>query len=101
MRRKRHGTLPHFFVTCSVAKAAWDEADKLLSGILSRKCVLSEKNKILGILDDDNLFQKETAKKVNEIILVCKRSISKFKYEKAGDVRLLFENQLLFRGLLN
>ena len=94
-------TLPHFFVTCSVAKAAWDEADKLLSGILGRKCVLSEKNKILGILDDDNLFQKESAKKVNEIILVCKRSISKFKYEKAGDIRLLFENQLLFRGLLD
>ena len=93
-------TLPHFFVECTVAKAAWDEADKLLSFILGRNCVLSEKNKILGILDDDILFQKESVKKVNKIILVCKRTISKFKYDKVGDIRLLFENQLLFRGLL-
>ncbi len=63
-------------------------------------CVIRKKNKILGILDDDILFQKESVKKMNEIILVCKRSISKFKYDKVGDIRLLFENQLLFRGLL-
>ena len=93
-------TLLHFFATCYVAKAAWGEVDELISKILKKKVVLSEKNKMIGIFNGDNFSRKES-KIVNRIILISKRTISKFKYDRAGNIKTLLVNQLSFRGLLN
>ena len=93
-------TIDHFFITCHVAKSVWDEVDKRMSIECGRRVTLSIRDKILGILDCVD-FEKKRVKWINNLILVAKRSISKFKYDKVGNINILFENQLSFRGLLD
>ena len=94
-------SIDHFFITCTVAKSVWDEADKLVSFKIGRNITLSNKNKIFGILRDEFNWGKDAKKWINNIILVCKKTISKYKYEKVGNIKILLENQLSFRGLLD
>ena len=89
-------TLSHFFVSCKISNVVWEEADKIVSVICGKPVTLSERNKIFGILTLDN-FENIHRQKTNHIILICKRTISKFKYERVGDIKLVLENQLSFR----
>ena len=89
-------TLSHFFVSCKISDVVWEEADKIVSVICGKPVTLSERNKIFGILTLDN-FENIHRQKTNHIILICKRTISKFKYERVGDIKLVLENQLSFR----
>ena len=93
-------SISHFFVSCRIIVPVWEEANKVISSYIGKSFTLSERDKIIGILSSDYDFENESRTKVNKIILVCKKVISKFKYEKAGNIRLLLENQLSFRGLL-
>ena len=93
-------TIDHFFITCHVAKSVWDEVDKLISIKCGRRVTLSIRDKILGILDCVD-FEKTRVRWINNLILVAKRTISKFKYDRVGNINILFENQLSFRGLLD
>ena len=92
-------TLIHFFISCDVIKAVWKEAEKFISIKCGCKVVLSERNKLFGILSSDNVVN-DNMKMINKIILVCKKTISKYKYEKVGNIKVLLEHQLSFRGLL-
>ena len=94
-------TLLHFFVSCHISKAVWVEAEKLASKICGRRVILSDRDKIVGILSMDSHFVNEKRIMINKIILICKRTISKYKYEKVGNIIILLENQLSFRGLLD
>ena len=93
-------TLLHFFVTCSIAKVVWEEAEKIISFKCGRRVELSDQNKIIGIFSRDHLFGSEHIRIINMIILVCKKTISKFKCEATSNIKLLLESQLRFRGLL-
>ena len=93
-------TLIHFFVTCPVAIAAWEEVNMIVSDICGNHITLTEGNKILGIIDHDIIIRSDLRKKINNIILVCKKTISKYKYEKSGDIKNILKNQLSFRNLL-
>ena len=94
-------TLLHFFVSCHISKAVWVEAEKLASKICGRSVRLSDRDKIVGILSMDSHFVNEKRIMINKIILICKRTISKYKYEKVGNIIILLENKLSFRGLLD
>ena len=87
-------------MSCRIIVPVWEEANKVISSYIGKSFTLSERDKIIGILSSDYDFENESRTKINKIILVCKKVISKFKYEKVGNVRLLLENQLSFRGLL-
>ena len=93
-------SLVHFFVSCKIAKAVWEEAEKNISIKFGKKIELTERNKLFGILSSED-FEMNNKKIINKIILVSKHSISKYKYEKVGNIKLLFEHQLSFRNLLN
>ena len=93
-------TINHFFVTCQIAKEVWGVAEKIISTKCGRRITLSNRNKVIGILNSDGFKGKELVKCINRLILVCKRTISKFKYEKVGNIKLFLENQLSFRNLL-
>ena len=43
-------TLFHFFVTCTLSRTVWEEADKLISSQSGKKITLSGKQKMFGIL---------------------------------------------------
>ena len=93
-------SMSHFFVSCHIARAVWEDAEKSVSKICGKKVTLSERNKLFGILLSDN-FDFNNRKLVNKVILVCKHTISKYKFEKIGSVKLMLEHQLSFRGLYN
>ena len=93
-------SMSHFFVSCHIARAVWEDAEKSVSKICGKKVTLSERNKLFGILLSDN-FDFNNRKLVNKVILVCKHTISKYKFEKTGSVKLMLEHQLSFRGLYN
>ena len=93
-------TLNHFFVTCHIANEVWLEADKLISIKCGRKVTLTNRNKVIGIISSDNFIGRDIIKYINRIILVCKHTISKYKYEKVGNIKILLENQLSFRGII-
>ena len=93
-------TVVHFFVTCDMILPIWEEANKIIISYIGKPYNLTERDKIIGILKSDNVFDRESKKRINHLILVCKRVISKFKYDKSGNVKLLLENQLFYRGLL-
>ena len=93
-------TINHYFVTCQIAKEVWEVAENIISTKCGRRITLSNRNKVIGILKSDGFNCKEIVKCINRLILVCKRTISKFKYEKVGNIKLLLESQLSFRNLL-
>ena len=93
-------TIVHFFVSCHIAQTVWLEAEKFISIKCGKKITLSDRNKLFGILSSDN-FGNYLNKVVNKIILVCKRTISKFKCEQSGNIKMMLEYQLSFRQLLN
>ena len=92
-------TLIHFFVSCEISRVVWSEAVKLISCLCGKRISLSEKVKIFGLLKSDTTFNNDLRLYINHVILVCKRTISKFKYEKKGNIKLMFENQIRYRGL--
>ena len=92
-------TITHFFVSCCVAKKVWEEAEKLISALCGKSVELTETFKLLSILENNVSFSKELRRHINRIMLVCKKTISKYKYEKVGNIKLLLESQLTFRGL--
>ena len=92
-------TLIHFFFKCEVSVIVWNEADNLISSIVGKKVTLTEQNKMFGILTQDCTYHNNLRMYINHIILVCKYTISKFKYDKFGDIRILLENQLRYREL--
>ena len=91
-------TLIHFFANCAVSKKLWSEAEKKISSYLGKIFKLSEKIIIFGLFCSESLSQKEV-KYINEICLVGKLSISKFKFHKTGKIEIIFENELRTRGL--
>ena len=93
-------TIVHFFVSCHIAQTVWQEAEKLISIKCGKKITLSDRNKLFGILSSDN-FGNNLYKVINCIILVCKRTISKFKCEQNGNIKMMLKYQLSFRKLLN
>ena len=93
-------TVVHFFVTCDMIIPVWEEANKMITSYIGKPYKLSERDKIIGIQKSDYGFDRESRKRINQLILVCKSVISKFKYDKTGNVKVLLENQLFYRGLL-
>ena len=88
------------FVTCDMIIPVWEEANKMITSYIGKPYKLSERDKIIGIQKSEYGFDRESRKRVNHLILVCKSVISKFKYDKSGNVKVLLENQVFYRGLL-
>ena len=93
-------SLVHFFIECDIANQAWEEAEKLISCYLGKQFKYSEKARLIGNLGVEGKFDSRQRKYINKINLICKFSISKFKYVKEGNIIHLFERQLAFRDVL-
>ena len=92
-------TIIHFFACCPVSKIVWHEAEKKICCYVGKIFKLSEKIIIFGIEGWDN-FSNKDIKFINNICLVGKMTISKYKFKKSAPIDLMFENELRFRGLL-
>ena len=92
-------TLEHFFVKCNTAKVLWTEAEKIVSISLGKTFTFTERLILFGILSHEEEFNLNQRKFINKVNLITKISISKFKFKNEGNIKLLFENQLRFRGI--
>ena len=92
-------TIIHFFACCPVSKIVWHEAEKKISCCVGKIFKLSEKIIIFGIEGWDN-FSNKDIKFINNVCLVGKMTISKYKFKKSAPIDLMFENELRIRGLL-
>ena len=91
-------TIPHFFAKCPLSQKLWFEAEKIVSSNLGKIFKFEEKIILLGIWFRDNYHQKEL-KYINQVCLIGKLTISKFKFHKVGNIVLCLENELSERGL--
>ena len=91
-------TIEHFFFECFKLKNIWKEVKKLINSYIGFNIDLTWDRAILGILKLENASLKQI-KKINLLILLAKMSISKSKYGTGADPCIIFENELLLRGL--
>ena len=93
-------TLFHFFIECDIANQVWTEADKIASAFVGKRFRFSDKDKLFGYLMHGGVLGKKEMNFVNKLNLISKFTISKFKYLKEGNIKLLFERQLLIRKMI-
>ena len=91
-------TIEHFFFECFKLKNIWKEVKLFINSYIGFNIDLTWDRVILGILKLENASFKQI-KKINLIILLAKMSISKSKYGTGADQCIIFENELLLRGL--
>ena len=85
----------HFFCECIVVRQIWQLAEQKIESICGYHITLSDINKLFGVksIDVPSLYARE----INNVILIVKMCISKFKYGSYHDICLLFEHELKLR----
>ena len=89
-------TLQHFFYDCPLSKVVWKEIERKLETLCNRYTHFSAKNVLIGFDQEDNLG-KNVSKIINLMILIGKNTISKAKYHKNRNIRLVLEQELNLR----
>ena len=88
--------IEHFFCNCQNVLELWRHVEDLVNGTLGYTITFSEQQKLFGIADEAFLF----AHKVNNMILIAKMCISKFKYGDHTDIVALFKYEMQLRKIL-
>ena len=92
-------TLIHFFIECAISNQVWEEAERIITCFLGKQFKFTDKNKLIGNLEAEGVYSRQQRKYINKINLICKFSISKFKYVKEGNIKISFKRQLSFRDI--
>ena len=92
-------TLTHFFFECPISRDVWEDASKYASCKIGCIIKIEEKHAMLGFLHD-NHFCLSDRKYLNLLVLISKHTISKFKFEPIGKIKILFERELTLRMLI-
>ena len=92
--------IEHFFVTCASVKNMWREIEQLIYQEFSVNIKLTEESIIMGINNVNNI-RKNTLKKINEIILIGKMTISKYKYGDRVNIIQLLNHELSIRNFVS
>ena len=92
-------TLEHFFYECTISRVVWNEVERKLETLINKYIHLSAKNVLVGLDMGDNLG-KNTPKISNQLILIGKSAISKAKFHKNRNVKMVFEQELHTRNII-
>ena len=87
----------HFFVECKIIKHLWQEIESKLNTFCNSRIKLKLSDIMLGF--HDNELTQQQVKFVNNVILVGKLAVSKFKYGKMVDIIFIFEKEMRLRSL--
>ena len=93
-------TLQHFFYDCPISKVVWKEVERKLETICNKYTHFSAKNVLIGFDQEDHLG-KDVSKLINHMILIGKNTISKAKYHKSRNIRVVLEQELNLRKFRN
>lgn len=92
-------TVEHFFFHCKLVQDLWEEVKKQLQLILNMSVKLAEQDVILGLLDREMIQQEPIYRQVNQIILIAKLCISKYKYGTHPNLLAIFDNETCLRQI--
>ena len=93
-------TVSHYFVHCIKVTEVWKQVQNDISIMSGKNIILTEENKILGLVEKLNM-SKEQASKANLLILLSKLSIHKCKCKCEGDIKMTYEYEKHVRNLKN
>ena len=85
-------TLEHFFYYCNEIKHIWDKAESLIAAVAGQRVGLSERCAMMGYSN------KAKFKEINQIILITKMCISKYKFGRQYNLTVIFENECSLRS---
>ena len=89
--------IEHFFFKCNKIRKIWNHIEELFELKFGLKVKLNTMDVLLG-REKGNL-SSEMYRFLNHLILIGKMCISKFRYGTPIDIILMFENEILLRGL--
>ena len=90
--------IEHFFFSCLIFRKLWETVSSTLNALFGKRFNISQETVILGWLYLEGLDKIELAK-ANEILLIAKMCVSKYKYKKTVPPHCLFENEIELRHL--
>ena len=90
--------IEHFFFSCLILRKLWETVSNTLNALFGKRFNISQETVILGWLYLEGLDKIELAK-ANEILLIAKMCVSKYKYKKTIPPHCLFENEIELRHL--
>eukprot|EP00745_Piridium_sociabile_P036410 TRINITY_DN6533_c0_g1_i2.p1 TRINITY_DN6533_c0_g1~~TRINITY_DN6533_c0_g1_i2.p1 ORF type:complete len:542 (-),score=44.64 TRINITY_DN6533_c0_g1_i2:327-1952(-) len=90
--------IEHFFVKCKQVTSIWEKVKEVFFRKYHKLVHLNEINILLGIVDDAFCITEEM-NYINNLILVAKMCISKFRYGTPIHLDIMFEKELMLRGL--
>ena len=89
--------IEHFFCSCPVVTPVWKDVEQQLAVQLGQHTPLSDRQKLFGLCKAE--FPGLLIEKMNQIIMVAKMCISKFKYGDHNNIIWLFNYELSLRNL--
>ena len=90
-------TLPHLFFNCTSLTAFWKYISELVSLTLETTFSIKVVNALFGITTEDTQADIARIHKANHIMLIAKMCISKGRFSKNKNLRLIFEHEKLLR----
>ena len=92
-------SIDHFFITCPQLVSFWLSVKNFIYSLLDSHIVLTNKDILLGATKNNNKkIHVIDFKKLNEILIIAKFSISKYKVDINQNLQIVFENELFLRG---
>ena len=89
--------IEHFFYTCNKIKKLWDHIECLVQVKFGQVVKLNMIDVLLG--KKKELLSADMYHYINHTILIGKMCISKFLYGTPFDIIVMFERELLLRGV--
>jgi len=91
--------IEHFFVHCNAVKPLWSEVGKIIKSWIGKDILLNESTILLGMRHTDDKVMKSYKDKINQLILIGKMCISKFKYGKRHDIICILHHECRLRKI--
>ena len=90
-------TLQHLFFNCTSLTTFWKYISELVSLTLETTFSIKVVNALFGITTEDTQADLARIRKANHIMLIAKMCISKGRFSKNKNLRLIFEHEKLLR----
>ena len=96
---KETDSIEHFFINCQQFGSFWRSVKNIIHSNLESQFVLTNKDILLGATKGNHKkITSKDLKVVNEILIIAKFSVSKYKVDTKQSLHIIFENELSLRG---
>ena len=89
--------IEHMFVHCTALTGFWNAVSSCINGYTGTYFQLTTPEILFGIAYSKRNLTKNIIDKINHILLIAKMAISKFRYGKPMNLKLIFETEIELR----